>query len=343
MVDSTRDLWLQGRGHARVQFDAATVERERHDVVVADGEDHVEQLLFGEPRGQRLPRRFADLGVVVQLVGGRSRAASWTLQSPSAIGSLVRCTSSVTDLAAERDQCVLAELVLRCTTPSGSQDQQLAIARCQRVLGKHVRSEHKPTSQQCGMMGQGAEDVQRRSVGGAQAGLVVQLGHLGGRIGHWRDARRVHGVIMSRRQNADVIEPGCPFCDAIAGASPVRAVLNDDVAIAFLDRSPVFKGHVLIAPKQHTVTLADLDHALVGPLFERVQRVSARMPAALGCDGTFVAINNVVSQSVAHLHVHVVPRRRKDGLRGFFWPRVKYESDAEADDYARRLSDALAE
>jgi histidine triad (HIT) family protein len=148
---------------------------------------------------------------------------------------------------------------------------------------------------------------------------------------------------MSRRQNADVIEPACPFCDAIAGTSPVRAVLNDDVAIAFLDRSPVFKGHVLIAPKQHTVTLADLDHALVGPFFHLVQHVSARMPAALGCDGTFVAINNVVSQSVAHLHVHVVPRRRKDGLRGFFWPRVKYESDAEADDYARRLSDALAE
>ena len=148
---------------------------------------------------------------------------------------------------------------------------------------------------------------------------------------------------MSRRQNADVIEPGCPFCDAIAGASPVRAVMNDDIAIAFLDRSPVFKGHVLIAPKQHTVTLADLDPALVGPFFHRVQHVSARMPAALGCDGTFVAINNVVSQSVAHLHVHVVPRRRKDGLRGFFWPRVKYESDAEADDYARRLSDALAE
>jgi histidine triad (HIT) family protein len=139
-----------------------------------------------------------------------------------------------------------------------------------------------------------------------------------------------------------VIEPTCPFCDAIAGALPVRAVLNDDVAIAFLDRSPVFKGHVLVAPKRHTVTLADLDPDLVGALFERVQRVSARMPSALGCDGTFVAINNVVSQSVAHLHVHVVPRRRKDGLRGFFWPRVKYESDAEADDYAQRLTAALA-
>ena len=91
------------------------------------------------------------------------------------------------------------------------------------------------------------------------------------------------------------------------------------------------------------MTLADLDVDLVGGLFERVQRVSSRMPAALGCDGTFVAINNVVSQSVAHLHVHVVPRRRKDGLRGFFWPRVRYDSEAEADDYARRLSDALAD
>ena len=123
----------------------------------------------------------------------------------------------------------------------------------------------------------------------------------------------------------------------------MRTVMNDDIVIAFLDRRPVFKGHVLVVPKRHTVTLADLDADLVGPLFERVQRVSARMPATLGCDGTFVAINNVVSQSVAHLHVHVVPRRRKDGLRGFFWPRVNYESDAEADDYARRLSDALRE
>jgi histidine triad (HIT) family protein len=151
----------------------------------------------------------------------------------------------------------------------------------------------------------------------------------------------VHHAIVPQRQNADVIEPSCPFCDAISGALPVRTVMNDDIVIAFLDRRPVFKGHVLVVPKHHTVTLADLDADLIGALFERVQRVSARMPAALGCDGTFVAINNVVSQSVAHLHVHVVPRRRKDGLRGFFWPRVQYESDAEADDYAQRLTDAL--
>jgi histidine triad (HIT) family protein len=126
-------------------------------------------------------------------------------------------------------------------------------------------------------------------------------------------------------------------------ASIVREVLRDEVAVVFLDRSPVFKGHVLVVPRRHVVTLADLESDLVGPFFERVQRVSARMPAALDCDGTFVAINNVVSQSVAHLHVHVVPRKRKDGLRGFFWPRVRYESDAEADDYARRLRDALAQ
>ena len=121
----------------------------------------------------------------------------------------------------------------------------------------------------------------------------------------------------------------------------VRKVFRDDVAIGFLDRSPVFKGHVLVAPVRHAVTLGDLETDLVGPFFERVQRVSARMPAALECEGTFVAINNIVSQSVAHLHVHVVPRRRKDGLRGFFWPRVKYASEAEADDYASRLRAAL--
>ncbi len=98
---------------------------------------------------------------------------------------------------------------------------------------------------------------------------------------------------------------------------------------------------MLVAPRQHVVTLADLPAAAVGPFFLRVQRVSAVMPAALGSQGTFVAANNVVSQSVPHLHVHVVPRTKGDGLRGFFWPRHRYESDAEAGDYAARLRDAL--
>jgi histidine triad (HIT) family protein len=134
----------------------------------------------------------------------------------------------------------------------------------------------------------------------------------------------------------------CVFCDIAAGGVPAHTVLADDEAVAFLDARPVFKGHVLVAPRQHVVTLPDLPAAEVGPFFSRVQRVSAALPAALGCQGTFVALNNVVSQSVPHLHVHVVPRTRGDGLRGFFWPRQRYASDAEAAEYADRLRAVLA-
>ena len=132
------------------------------------------------------------------------------------------------------------------------------------------------------------------------------------------------------------------FCEIVSGARPAHVVFSDDVAIAFLDARPVFKGHVLVAPLTHYVTLADLPTDLVGPLFQRVQRVSAAMPAAFGAQGSFVGENNVVSQSVPHLHVHVVPRTKGDGLRGFFWPRTRYADDAEADDYARRLREALS-
>ncbi len=121
----------------------------------------------------------------------------------------------------------------------------------------------------------------------------------------------------------------CLFCAVIAGVQPAEVVLDDEVAVGFLDHRPVFKGHVLVVPRDHVVTLADLPAGLVGPLFTRVQRVAVAVQAALSADGSFVAMNNVVSQSVAHLHVHVVPRRRKDGLRGFFWPRVRYESAEE--------------
>ena len=131
------------------------------------------------------------------------------------------------------------------------------------------------------------------------------------------------------------------FCDIAAGRVPAHIVLADDETVAFLDARPVFKGHVLIAPREHVVTLADLPASHVGPFFSRVQRVSAAMPAALGCQGTFVALNNVVSQSVPHLHVHVVPRRFKDGLRGFFWPRTTYASDADAAAIAARVRAAL--
>jgi histidine triad (HIT) family protein len=134
----------------------------------------------------------------------------------------------------------------------------------------------------------------------------------------------------------------CVFCDIVAGVVPADAVLDDELTIAFLDVRPVFKGHLLVAPKQHVQTLADLPADLVGPFFLRVQLMSAVMPDALACQGTFVAANNVVSQSVPHLHVHVVPRTKGDGLRGFFWPRQRYESAEEAASYAGRLRAAIA-
>jgi histidine triad (HIT) family protein len=138
------------------------------------------------------------------------------------------------------------------------------------------------------------------------------------------------------------VSDDCVFCRIIAGEVPAHMVLEDDEFVAFLDARPVFKGHVLVVPRCHYVTLADLPVPVVGPMFERVRLVSAALPVAFGADGTFVALNNVVSQSVPHLHVHVVPRSRKDGLRGFFWPRQRYASDAEAADYAQRIKDAIA-
>jgi len=133
----------------------------------------------------------------------------------------------------------------------------------------------------------------------------------------------------------------CLFCGIVAGTVPAHVVLTDDIAVAFLDARPLFKGHVLVVPRAHYVTLADLPTDLIGPLFTRVQRVSAVMPEALGAQGSFVAENNTVSQSVPHLHVHVVPRTKGDGLRGFFWPRGRYADDDEAAGYARRLRDVL--
>jgi histidine triad (HIT) family protein len=119
---------------------------------------------------------------------------------------------------------------------------------------------------------------------------------------------------------------GCAFCEIIDGTRPAAIVASEDAAVAFLDARPVFKGHVLVVPRAHVATLTDLPAGALGPYF--------------AADGTFVAMNNKVSQSVAHLHTHVVPRRRKDGLRGFFWPRVPYASDEERDDFAARIRSA---
>jgi histidine triad (HIT) family protein len=132
----------------------------------------------------------------------------------------------------------------------------------------------------------------------------------------------------------------CTFCSIIAGATPADMVLTDADTVAFLDARPVFKGHVLVVPREHYVTLADLPVRLLKPFFGAVRLISAAIPIALGAQGTFVGLNNVVSQSVPHLHVHVVPRTKGDGLRGFFWPRHKYESQEESAGYAARIREA---
>jgi histidine triad (HIT) family protein len=119
----------------------------------------------------------------------------------------------------------------------------------------------------------------------------------------------------------------CRFCAVIAGAAPAHVVFEDDVSLAFLDHRPLFPGHSLLVPREHHETIWDLPEELVGPLFANARALSGAIRDAMGAQGAFVALNNVVSQSVPHLHVHLVPRNRKDGLRGFFWPRRKYDSE----------------
>ena len=122
----------------------------------------------------------------------------------------------------------------------------------------------------------------------------------------------------------------CVFCDIVNGDADAEVVWADDVAVAFLDQSPLFRGHTLVVPAQHVLQLSELPTDLVGPFFERVQLIASAIPIGLDVPGTFVAMNNIVSQSVAHLHAHVVPRRKGDGLRGFFWPRQKYTDGQSA-------------
>ena len=134
----------------------------------------------------------------------------------------------------------------------------------------------------------------------------------------------------------------CVFCEIAAGQAPANIVLEDDRTIAFLDRRPLFPGHCLLIPRQHYETLPDLPSNLLEPLFGNAQRLARAVEIGLEAEGSFVAINNRVSQSVPHLHVHVVPRRRKDGLKGFFWPRTPYKDDDAALDVQQRLRSALA-
>ena len=135
----------------------------------------------------------------------------------------------------------------------------------------------------------------------------------------------------------------CIFCGILDGSIPANLVWEDEHTVAFLDSRPVFPGHTLVVPRTHVETLPELPDDLLVPLFGAARRIAAAIPGALDAHGTFVAVNNKVSQSVPHLHVHVIPRKFKDGLRGFFWPRQKYDDDAQASAVAERIRAAVSE
>jgi histidine triad (HIT) family protein len=134
----------------------------------------------------------------------------------------------------------------------------------------------------------------------------------------------------------------CLFCGIIKGEVSASIVFEDEVSVAFLDHRPLFPGHCLLVPKKHFETLTDLPVELVGPFFENAQLLTRAVEVALEAEGSFVAMNNRVSQSVPHLHVHVVPRRRKDGLKGFFWPRNKYVDQSEMIGVQNLIQTAIA-
>ncbi|HSE29937.1 MAG TPA: HIT family protein [Pyrinomonadaceae bacterium] len=136
---------------------------------------------------------------------------------------------------------------------------------------------------------------------------------------------------------------GCLFCRIVEGSLDSPIIFEDQSTLAFLDHRPLFPGHTLLIPKEHFETLADLPSSLVSAVFQNVQMLSRAVEAAMEAEGTFVAMNNRVSQSVPHLHVHVVPRRKKDGLKGFFWPRTKYSDEQQLNDVKMRLQSAISQ
>ena len=137
------------------------------------------------------------------------------------------------------------------------------------------------------------------------------------------------------------MDDNCLFCRIVSGELPATIVYEDENSVAFLDHRPLFPGHTLLVPREHVETLGDLPAKIVGPYFEAAQLLSRAVESAMDAEGTFVAMNNRVSQSVPHLHVHVVPRRKKDGLKGFFWPRTKYKGDEEMEEVKQKIITAL--
>ena len=133
----------------------------------------------------------------------------------------------------------------------------------------------------------------------------------------------------------------CLFCRIVSGEVPATVIYEDEVSFAFLDHRPLFPGHTLLVPREHVETLGELPVSMVEPYFKAAQLLARAVESGLEAEGTFVAMNNRVSQSVPHLHVHVVPRRKKDGLKGFFWPRTKYKDEEEMKSVQTKIAAAL--
>ncbi len=144
------------------------------------------------------------------------------------------------------------------------------------------------------------------------------------------------------RYTLDGMAKPCAFCEIVSGAKEAPMVYQDGLTIAFLDHRPLFPGHVLLVPRDHHELLADLPVDQVGPLFQGARLLSQAVQSALEAEGTFLAVNNGVSQSVPHVHVHVIPRRKGDGLKGFFWPRTSYRDAAHLEDVRSRIERAVA-
>ena len=138
-----------------------------------------------------------------------------------------------------------------------------------------------------------------------------------------------------------MVDDNCLFCRIVSGDLPATMVYEDKNSLAFLDHRPLFHGHTLLVPREHFETLGDVSPSLIEPYFKATQLLSLVVESAMEAEGSFVAMNNRVSQSVPHLHVHIVPRRRKDGLKGFFWPRTKYKSDEEMKEVQSKIQAAL--
>jgi len=139
------------------------------------------------------------------------------------------------------------------------------------------------------------------------------------------------------------VAKGCKFCLIVSGESSASIVLDDECCLAFLDSRPLFHGHCLLVPRDHYETLQGLPEFLIGPLFSDAKLLCRAVEETMSAEGTFVAINNKISQSVPHLHVHVVPRRKKDGLRGFFWPRYRYADEEQMRETAEKIRAAVGE